>query len=492
MEVIGAKFVLGSRRRDRFRGDNGRFEPNDQACRTIADIVKSKSYFCTECGAESVKWQGQCGSCSAWNSLREQPPTARAGRASKVAPAPAEVVQLSKVASAPDRRMTTGLVEFDRVLGGGLVKGSVVLLGGDPGIGKSTILLQVAGGNPASGETLYVTGEESLQQLSLRSTRLGLEQAGVRAMAETSLDAVLAAVEKEQPSWLIIDSIQTMSLGKVGSAPGSAVQLRECTAALVRLAKTRGIAVTLVGHVTKEGQIAGPRMLEHMVDVVMYFESESGSRFRVLRSVKNRFGAVNELGVFVMDSAGLKQVRNPSAIFLTGRQPGAPGSAVTACHEGTRPMLLEVQALVSQAGAGMARRVSPGMDHNRLAMLMAVLARHSGVAAYDRDVFVNFVGGLRVTETAADLAVAAAVWSSVRDQPLPDGLVLFGELGLSGEIRPAPHGEERLREATKLGFKRAIIPRANRPRKPISGIEITAVKHLNEALATLSHPATSQ
>ena len=446
--------------------------------------MKNALYFCTECGAESLKWQGQCGACGAWNTLRDSP-SAKGPRRAAAVPA-AKVVQLSEVAAEADQRMTTGLGEFDRVLGGGLVKGSVVLLGGDPGIGKSTILLQVACGNPANAETLYVTGEESLKQLSLRSRRLGLGQAGVRAIAETSLDAVLAAVQREQPSWLIIDSVQTMSLDDVASAPGSAVQLRECTAALVRLAKTRGIAVTLVGHVTKEGQIAGPRMLEHMVDVVLYFESESGSRFRVLRSVKNRFGAVNELGLFVMDSAGLKQVRNPSAIFLTGRQPGAPGSAVTACHEGTRPMLLEVQALVSQAGAGMARRVSPGMDHNRLAMLMAVLARHCGVAAYERDVFVNFVGGLRVTETAADLAVAAAVWSSVRDQPLPDGLVLFGELGLSGEVRPAPYGEERLREAAKLGFKRALIPAANLPRKPIADMQITGVKRLAEALDALA------
>ena len=446
--------------------------------------MKNPLYFCADCGAESLKWQGQCGACGAWNTLREQPARKSSGR-SAAAPA-AKVMQLSEVAAEPDRRMTTGLAEFDRVLGGGMVKGSVVLLGGDPGIGKSTILLQVAGGNPSSQKTLYVTGEESLQQLSLRSRRLGLEQAGVRAIAETSLDAVLAAVEKDKPVWLIIDSVQTMSLDDVNSAPGSAVQLRECTAALVRMAKSRGIAVTLVGHVTKEGQIAGPRMLEHMVDVVLYFESESGSRFRLLRSVKNRFGAVNELGVFVMDSAGLKQVRNPSAIFLTGRQAGAPGSAVTACHEGTRPMLLEVQALVSQAGAGMARRVSPGMDHNRLAMLMAVLARHTGVAAYDRDVFVNFVGGLRITETAADLAVAAAVWSSVRDQALPDGLVLFGELGLSGEVRPAPYGEERLREAAKLGFKRAIIPSANRPKKSIADTTVTGVKRLGDALDALS------
>lgn len=445
--------------------------------------MKNALYFCAECGAESLKWQGQCGACGAWNSLRESP-AAKGSRRPAAAPG-AEVVSLGDVAAEPDQRMTTGLEEFDRVLGGGLVKGSVVLLGGDPGIGKSTILLQVAGGNPASGATLYVTGEESLQQLSLRSRRLGLAHTGVRAIAETSLDAVLAAAEKEQPSWLIVDSVQTMSLGDVNSATGSPAQLRECTATLVRLAKTRGIAVTLVGHVTKEGQIAGPRMLEHMVDVVLYFESESGSRFRVLRSVKNRFGAVNELGVFVMDAGGLKQVRNPSAIFLTGRHPGAPGSAVTACHEGTRPMLLEVQALVSDAGAGMARRVSPGMDHNRLAMLMAVLARHSGVAAYDRDVFVNFVGGLRITETAADLAVAAAVWSSVRDQPLPDGLVLFGELGLSGEVRPAPYGEERLREAAKLGFKRALVPWSNRPRKPIPEMEITGVKRLGEALDAL-------
>lgn len=442
-------------------------------------------YFCAECGAESLKWQGQCGACGAWNTLRESPAAKGSGRAAAIAPA-AEVVRLSEVAAEPARRMPTGLEEFDRVLGGGLVKGSVVLLGGDPGIGKSTILLQVAGGNPAGNATLYVTGEESLQQLALRAGRLGLEQAGVRAIAETSLDAVLATVDQAKPAWLIIDSVQTMSLNEVSSAPGSAVQLRECTATLVRLAKTRGIAVTLVGHVTKEGQIAGPRMLEHMVDVVLYFESESGSRFRVLRSVKNRFGAVNELGVFVMDSGGLKQVRNPSAIFLTGRQAGAPGSAVTASHEGTRPMLLEVQALVSDAGAGMARRVSPGMDHNRLAMLIAVLARHSGVAAYERDVFVNFVGGLRVGETAADLAVAAAIFSSVRDQPLPEGLVLFGELGLSGEVRPAPYGEERLREAAKLGFERALIPSANRPRKPIQGMKITGVNRLGEALELLS------
>ncbi|WP_446830523.1 DNA repair protein RadA [Candidatus Foliamicus sp.] len=444
--------------------------------------MKNAAYFCTECGAESLKWQGQCGACGAWNTLRGSP---GAAKGSHSAGAPAEAAQLSEVTAEPDQRLPTGLAEFDRVLGGGLVKGSAVLLGGDPGIGKSTILLQVAGVNPASARTLYVTGEESLQQLSLRARRLGLAQAGLRAIAETSLDAILAAAESERPEWLIIDSVQTLSLAAVGSAPGSPAQLRECTAALVRLAKTQGIAVTLVGHVTKEGQIAGPRMLEHMVDVVLYFESESGSRFRLLRSVKNRFGAVNELGVFVMDSAGLKQVRNPSAIFLAGRQAGAPGSAVTACHEGSRPMLLEVQALVSDAGAGLARRVSPGMDRDRLAMLMAVLARHSAVSAYDRDVFVNFVGGLRITETAADLAVAAAVWSSVSNQALPEGLILFGEIGLSGEVRPAPYGEERLREAAKLGFQQAMIPAANRPRKPIAGMEISVVKRLEEALSAL-------
>ena len=450
--------------------------------------MKNPLYFCTECGAESLKWQGQCAACGAWNTLREAPADKDQRPAAAATPA-AEIVRLREVAAEPAQRMPTGLEEFDRVLGGGLVSGSVVLLGGDPGIGKSTMLLQVAGGNPASGETLYVTGEESLQQLTLRAGRLGLGQAGVRAIAETSLDAVLAAAKPMELKWLIIDSVQTMSLSGVSSAPGAAVQLRECTAALVRLAKSRGVAVTLVGHVTKEGQIAGPRMLEHMVDVVLYFESESGSRFRVLRSVKNRFGAVNELGVFVMDSGGLKQVRNPSAIFLAGRRAGSPGSAVTASHEGTRPMLLEVQALVSDAGAGMARRVSPGMDHNRLAMLMAVLARHSGVSAYERDVFVNFVGGLRISETAADLAVAAAIFSSVRDQPLPDGLVLFGELGLSGEVRPAPYGEERLREAAKLGFRQAVIPQANRPRKAIAGIEVSGVRTLGEALDALSRPA---
>ncbi len=448
--------------------------------------MKNALYFCTECGAESLKWQGQCGACGAWNTLRQRPDRpAGAGGKFRAAVAGA-AVRLNEVAARPQERIPTGLSEFDRVLGGGLVKGSVVLLGGDPGIGKSTVLLQGAGSNPASAQTLYVTGEESLEQLSLRSQRLGLAETGVRAIAETSLDAVLATVEAEKPVWLIIDSVQTLALNDFSSAPGSAVQLRECAAALVRLAKTRGVAVTLVGHVTKEGQIAGPRMLEHMVDVVLYFESESGSRLRVLRSVKNRFGAVNELGVFVMDSRGLKQVRNPSAIFLAGRHSGAPGSAVTACHEGSRPMLLEVQALVSDGSSGMARRVSPGMDHNRLAMLIAILGRHSGMTAGDRDVFVNFVGGLRVTETAADLAVAAAVCSSARNQALPDDLVLFGELGLSGEVRPAPFGEERLREAAKLGFRRALIPWGNRPRKAMNGIEVAGVKRLGEALEVLS------
>ena len=458
-------------------------------------MAKAKTaYVCGDCGAEYNKWQGQCVACGAWNTLSEfvvQPASSgkkasagahRDGYAGASAEAP-RVMPLTQVAAEVESRTLTGIGELDRVLGGGLVDGSVVLIGGDPGIGKSTLLLQMLGTIGARMPGIYVTGEESLGQVGSRAQRLGLSLEPLQALAETGIERILEQVQQSKPRLLIIDSIQTIWTDLLTAAPGSVSQVRESAAKLTRFAKQTGTSVMLVGHVTKEGGIAGPRVLEHMVDAVLYFEGESGSRFRVLRAFKNRFGAVNELGVFAMSDKGLREVPNPSAIFLSAHNGPTPGSAVMVTREGTRPLLVEVQALVDQSSLGNPRRVALGLEQNRLAMLLAVLHRHGGVAAYDQDVFVNVVGGIRVQETAADLPVLLAVRSSLRDRPLPDKTVAFGEVGLSGEIRPVPNGEERLKEAAHHGFRRAIVPRANMPKKKRMGeLEIIGVERLAEAL----------
>jgi DNA repair protein RadA/Sms len=394
----------------------------------------------------------------------------------------AQPVDLSEVEAEEIQRSSSGVEELDRVLGGGLVAGSAVLIGGDPGIGKSTLLLQTLAAVGGRVKALYITGEESIQQVSLRARRLHLHCQGVKILAETSLERILEAAQALQPSLLVIDSIQTVYTEWLQSAPGSVAQVRECAAQLVRMAKQSGASVFLVGHVTKEGALAGPRVLEHIVDTVLYFEGDPGGRFRMIRAVKNRFGAVNELGVFAMTETGLKEVKNPSAIFLSRYEQDLPGSVVTVMREGSRPLLVEVQALVDESHLAAPRRVAVGMEGNRLAMLLAVLHRHGGLGVMGQDVFINLVGGLRLTETSGDLAVLLAVASSYRDRPIPRSWIAFGELGLSGEARPAQNGEERLREAAKHGFKHAVIPHKNAPKGGIEGLEIIAVKSLREAL----------
>ena len=445
------------------------------------------AYVCNQCGAEYSKWQGQCDSCGAWNTLSEfvvesakAPVQRRAGYAGDETP---RIVALTDVATQAEARTKIGIGELDRVLGGGLVDGSVVLIGGDPGIGKSTLLLQALGAFGTRVKTLYVSGEESLGQIASRSQRLGLSLDGLRCLAETCVERIVENAQKDTPRVLVIDSIQTIWSELLTAAPGSVSQVRESAARLVRFAKETGTSIFLVGHVTKEGGIAGPRVLEHMVDAVLYFEGETASRFRILRAFKNRFGAVNELGVFAMGDKGLREVPNPSAIFLSTHSAPTPGSAVMVTREGTRPLLVEVQALVDQSPLSNPRRVTLGLEQNRLAMLLAVLHRHGGVAVYDQDVFVNVVGGIRVQETAADLPVLLAVLSSFRDKPLPDKLVAFGEVGLSGEIRPVPNGEERLKEAATHGFLKAIVPKANAPKKLKMGdMEIVPVQRLSETI----------
>jgi len=447
------------------------------------------AYVCTDCGASYSKWQGQCEACGAWNTLSEivvEPATAKANpRHANWAGAPeqARITPLASVKHEAEYRVSTGIGELDRVLGGGLVEGSVVLVGGDPGIGKSTLLLQAISAMAARVPGLYVTGEESLSQVAGRAQRLGLGIDGVQALAETCVERILSQAAQAKPRLMIADSIQTLWSELLTAAPGSVSQVRESAAKLVRFAKETGTAVFLVGHVTKEGGIAGPRVLEHMVDAVLYFEGEAGSRFRVLRAFKNRFGAVNELGVFAMGDKGLREVSNPSAIFLSGARSPQPGSAVMVTREGTRPLLVEVQALVDQSPLANPRRVALGLEQNRLAMLLAVLHRHGGVGVFDQDVFVNVVGGIRVQETAADLPVLLAVLSSLRDRPLPEKTIAFGEVGLSGELRPVPNGEERLKEAATHGFKRAVVPKANAPKSGRVGeMDVIGVERLSEAL----------
>jgi len=400
----------------------------------------------------------------------------------------AAISSLEEVEPNDGVRLRTGIAELDRAIGGGVVAGSVVLIGGDPGIGKSTLLIQTLSAmtDEIGVRTLYVTGEESVQQVSLRAHRLGLNANGLRVLTETNIEEILKLASTEQPQVMVIDSIQTVYTDSLQSAPGAVAQVRESAAQLVRYAKQTGTAIFLVGHVTKEGALAGPRVLEHMVDTVLYFEGDSGSRFRVIRAVKNRFGAVNELGVFAMTDKGLREVSNPSAIFLSRHAKDVAGSVIMVTREGTRPLLVEVQALVDASHLSNPRRVTVGLESNRLAMLLAVFHRHGGVATYDQDVFVNVVGGVRISETGADLAILLAVLSSLRDRPLPRDLVVFGEVGLAGEIRPVQNGSERLREAAKHGFQRAIVPAANAPKKGISGIAITGLTRIQEALESLS------
>ncbi len=449
------------------------------------------AFVCGECGAESNKWQGQCGECGAWNSLTQivlesaasaaSPAARRSSWAGKVDPP--KVTPLKDVLHHEDARTSTGISEFDRVLGGGLVEGAVILIGGDPGIGKSTLLLQALASMAGRLPALYVTGEESLAQVAGRASRLGLPLDGLSALAETGVERILEQASQMRPKLLVADSVQTLWTESLTAAPGSVSQVRESAARLVRYAKETGTAIFLVGHVTKEGGIAGPRVLEHMVDAVLYFEGDSGSRFRVLRAFKNRFGAVNELGVFAMSDKGLREVPNPSAIFLSGGSTPQPGSCVMVTREGTRPLLVEVQALVDSSPLSNPRRVAVGLEQNRLAMLLAVLHRHGGIVVGDQDVFVNVVGGIRVQETAADLPVLLAVLSSLRDRPLAEKTIAFGEVGLSGEIRPVPNGEERLKEAATHGFKRAIVPKANAPKAgAYKGMEVIAVERLADAL----------
>jgi len=445
-------------------------------------------YTCTACGGTNPKWLGKCPHCGAWNTLEEGVAEAASATRHRYKPIAAlqPVATLSEIEAAEIERTPTGLTELDRALGGGIVEGGVVLIGGDPGIGKSTLLLQAAERLAQSMPVLYVTGEESGAQVALRARRLGLGAAPVRVLAEIQLERILAAIEAEQPRFCVIDSIQTLFSDALTSAPGSVAQVRECAAHLTRAAKSSGTAIVLVGHVTKEGALAGPRVLEHMVDTVLYFEGDTHSSFRLVRAIKNRFGAVNEIGVFAMTERGLKGVSNPSAIFLsTQTNAPVPGACVLVTLEGTRPLLVEVQALVDSGGVA-PRRLSVGLDRDRLAMLLAVLHRHAGVSCMDQDVFVNAVGGVRIQEPAADLAVLLAIQSSLRGKPLPRGFLAFGEVGLAGEVRPAPRGQERLREAAKLGFAVALVPKANAPRaadaRTFEGMSIHAVERVEEAI----------
>ncbi|WP_409970468.1 DNA repair protein RadA [Piscinibacter sp.] len=456
------------------------------ACGYSPGVSKNKSiYTCTECGGTSPKWLGKCPNCGAWNTLvesvAESPSRNRYQSSAKSLNATQPVATLSEIEASDVDRQPTGIDELDRVLGGGIVAGGVVLIGGDPGIGKSTLLLQALDSLSRSMRALYVTGEESGAQVALRSRRLGLGGSSVRVLAEINLEKIVATIDAEQPAVCVIDSIQTVYSEELTSAPGSVAQVRECAAQLTRTAKGSGTTIVLVGHVTKEGALAGPRVLEHIVDTVLYFEGDTHSSFRLVRAIKNRFGAVNEIGVFAMTEKGLKGVANPSAIFLSTHGDPVAGSCVLVTLEGTRPMLVEIQALVDSGGPS-PRRLSVGLERDRLAMMLAVLHRHAGIASFDQDVFVNAVGGVRISEPAADLAVMLAIQSSLRGKPLPRGFIAFGEVGLAGEVRPAPRGQERLKEAAKLGFSVAVVPKANAPKKSIEGLTIHVVERIEQAI----------
>ncbi len=446
-------------------------------------------FFCSECGNETPRWAGQCPACKAWNTLVESKAvTGGAGKArsrQSWTGSQSEVQNVADITLQRVQRLSSGSSEFDRVLGGGLVKGSVVLIGGDPGIGKSTLLTQSLATLSEREAVLYVTGEESPQQVAMHVQRLGAPAGALRVLAETSMQSIVRAVQQEKPSVVVVDSIQTVFSSDLPSAPGSVSQVRECAAMLVRLAKESGVTVLVVGHVTREGSIAGPRVLEHMVDTVLYFEGDSASRYRLLRAMKNRFGAVNEIGVFAMTDRGLRDVPNPSAMFTAREGDLTSGSVIMATQEGTRPLLVEIQALVDSSSLANPRRLSVGLDQNRLAMLLAVLHRHADLFLQDQDIFVNVAGGVRISETASDLAVVAALISSFRDRPLAKDLVVFGEIGLGGEIRPVQRGEERILEAAKLGFSKIIVPAANRPKKNSAAIEVIAVSHIHDFFDSL-------
>jgi DNA repair protein RadA/Sms len=435
-------------------------------------------FVCADCGAETLKWQGQCPQCARWNTLEQRTVARRSPAVSPAAP-PAAMAEL---ASADLPRLETGMSELDRVLGGGLIPGSVTLLGGEPGIGKSTLLLQLANHVSASTPTVYLSAEESAAQIGLRARRLGMAEPNLRVVSDTDLESVLARAREERVRLLIVDSIQTVQLASVGTAAGAVTQLRECTAQLVRFAKTAEVSVVIVGHVTKDGAIAGPRVLEHLVDTVLYFESDASSRFRNVRATKNRFGSVGELAYFHMGEQGLREVRNPSAIFLARSGEPAPGSVVTVTRDGRRPLLVELQALADRMVFGAPRRVAQGLDSQRVAMLLAIMNRHAGVNLQEHDVFVNLVGGLEVTETACDLPVVLALASSLAGRAIDPKIVAFGELGLTGELRPVAYGEERLREAVKQGFTMALVPAENAPRQPIEGLRVRALTRIDEAL----------
>lgn len=457
-------------------------------------MAKSKqktAFVCSDCGSDHTKWQGQCNDCGAWNTLQEirlGPVSGRSGTARKggYAGALAKAQVLADIDLEDVPRISAGTSEFDRVLGGGLVPGSAILMGGSPGAGKSTLLLQTLCYLAQSMEALYVTGEESPQQVAMRAQRLGLPTDKLRLMSETRVESIIEATDQYQPKVLVVDSIQVVHTDELSSAPGSVSQVRECAAYLTRFAKQSGTVLFLVGHVTKDGTLAGPKVLEHMIDCSILLESTDDSRFRTLRGQKNRFGAVNELGVFAMTDKGLREVKNPSAIFLERGEQATSGSAVMVVWEGTRPLLVEIQALVDDSQSGHPRRVAVGLEQNRLAMLLAVLHRHGGLSVGDQDVFANVVGGVKVLETSADLALLLAIVSSFRDRALPRDMVIFGEVGLSGEIRPVPNGQERLFEAVKHGFKRAIVPKGNAPKSALKGMDVVAVSKLSEALDALS------
>jgi DNA repair protein RadA/Sms len=449
-------------------------------------LAKAKTiYVCNACGGNTPRWQGQCPACQAWNTLEESLSESTSSNARFQGLAQAVPRQKLSAIKAEDMpRLPTGVDEFDRVLGGGLVPGGVVLIGGDPGIGKSTLLLQALAEMSAAGvSVLYSSGEESAAQIALRAKRIALAAPQLEVLAEIQLEKLLTTIDAARPQVVVVDSIQTVYSDALTSAPGSVAQVRECAAQLTRYAKSTGICMLMVGHVTKDGHLAGPRVLEHIVDTVLYFEGDTHSSFRLVRSIKNRFGAVNELGVFAMTEKGLKGVSNPSAIFLSQHAEMVPGACVLVTQEGSRPLLVEIQALVDMAHIPNPRRLAVGLEQHRLAMLLAVLHRHAGIACFDQDVFLNAVGGVKISEPAADLAVLLAIQSSIRNRALPKELIVFGEVGLAGEIRPCPRGQERLKEAAKLGFTIAIIPKANLPKSKIPGLRVIPVERIDEAIS---------